>query len=470
VHVSPPHSPPNENTSVANTYTGRPQETKWNNLFFTFLWAIQFIGVSIVGLYALSKDASDFETSDITQTTHSGGTYGTILVNLAVAGLLSIFWLIITRSHPKAMIWLGLLFGIAVSIASLIAAIAVGSVAGIIFGAIFLVINVIFVISVRSRIPFSAAILTVAIESTRVYPSVYVWVVFGIILQIAFSFLFFVTAGPIIYSLNNKMNVSNNVIYFVYFLLALSYYWTAEVIVNLIHVTVAGIAGSWYFLYPQGAPSNVSTSSFRRASTYSFGSICMGSLIVAAIRTIRLVLSYLRGMAARENNLIVVCIVCCIQCIFAMIESIVRYINQYAYVYIAIYGLDYIEAAKRTFSLLQTRGFDAIINDTLIDSALTVISIMTALLTGLISALVAGLIFKLEWPLWAALGFIIGLAISLVVTSAIDSTVVTLFVCLAEDPQILATTKPSEYALINDAFHNRYNLDVTQNYHPPSRD
>jgi hypothetical protein len=389
-------------------------------------------------------------------------------VDLVVAGFLGLFWLTITRSHPKTMIWLGLVFGIVVSVGALVASIAVGSVTGVIFGAIFLVLNILFVVSVRSRIPFSAAILTVAIESTRVYPSVYFWVIFGIILQIAYSFLFFVTAGPIMYSLNNKMDVSNNLIYFIYFLLALSFYWTAEVIVNLIHVTVAGIAGSWYFLYPQRAPSNVSTGAFRRSITYSFGSICFGSLIVAAIRTIRLVLSYVRNMAARENNIIVVCIICCVQCLFAMIESIVAYINQYAYVYVGIYGMSYIEAAKSTFSLLKTRGFDAIINDTLIDSALSIITIMTAVLTGVISALVGGLIFDMDWPLWAGLGFIIGLAISLVVTSAIDSTVVTLFVCLAEDPQTLAATKPSEYALINDAFHNRYHMDVTQNYIPPA--
>jgi hypothetical protein len=67
--------------------------------------------------------------------------------------------------------------------------------------------------------------------------------------------------------------------------------------------------------------------SFNRATTYSFGSICFGSLLVAVIRSLRALEHYARG---NDDMSFVVCI---IQCILACIESIIEAFNSYAYVY-----------------------------------------------------------------------------------------------------------------------------------------
>jgi hypothetical protein len=61
-------------------------------------------------------------------------------------------------------------------------------------------------------------------------------------------------------------------------LLVLSYHWTTQVLKNVLHVTVSGVVGTWWFA-PQDALSVFSPAiqdSFGRATTYSFGSICMG--------------------------------------------------------------------------------------------------------------------------------------------------------------------------------------------------
>lgn len=71
-------------------------------------------------------------------------------------------------------------------------------------------------------------------------------------------------------------------------LLVLSYHWTSQVIKNVLHVTVSGVVGTWWFA-PQDCLSVWSPAimdSFSRATTYSFGSICMGSLLVAVIQTL----------------------------------------------------------------------------------------------------------------------------------------------------------------------------------------
>jgi len=48
-------------------------------------------------------------------------------------------------------------------------------------------------------------------------------------------------------------------------------------------------------------------------------------------------------------------------------------VNSYAYSEIAIYGKDYFIAASDTYSLFQPRGFDNVINDSLLEGVMLVI-------------------------------------------------------------------------------------------------
>ena len=65
------------------------------------------------------------------------------------------------------------------------------------------------------------------------------------------------------------------------------YAGTEEVFVNVAFTTCCGVAAMWYFV-PQNT-SGVVKGALRRASTYSFGSICFGSLIVSILKTLRFV-------------------------------------------------------------------------------------------------------------------------------------------------------------------------------------
>lgn len=99
-----------------------------------------------------------------------------------------------------------------------------------------------------------------------------------------------------------------NVAYFLIFFLLLALYWVCQVIKNSVHVTVSGTCATWFFMNP--IPSNPTLGSFRRffffsilekvtkvcliyylffcrAMTTSFGSICLGSLLVALLQTLR---------------------------------------------------------------------------------------------------------------------------------------------------------------------------------------
>merc|ERR1711916_133773 len=105
---------------------------------------------------------------------------------------------------------------------------------------------------------------------------------------------------------------------------------------------------------PPPTQTNPTLSAFKRASTYSFGSIAFGSLIIALIQTVKFVLNSARR--AHRNEFFIACVDCLLGCI----ENLVRYFNTYAFTQVAVYGKDYITAAKDTWSLFLSHGFDII--------------------------------------------------------------------------------------------------------------
>merc|ERR1719203_670824 len=154
------------------------------------------------------------------------------------------------------------------------------------------------------------------------------------------------------------------------FFFLLSFYWVHQVLSNTMHVTTAGTVGTWWFS-PNEANSCCSsaiTGSFFRATTYSFGSICFGSLLVAIVQALR----QLNSMTQDQEDCNI--LHCIIDCILACIESILEYLNKWAYVYVGLYGYSYLEAGRIVMTLFQHRGLTAIITDDLVDNCLMLVS------------------------------------------------------------------------------------------------
>jgi len=234
-----------------------------------------------------------------------------------------------------------------------------------------------------------------------------------------------------------------------YFLLLVSFYWTSQVIKNIVHVTTAGTFASWYFLYPQNMPSNPTVGALKRATWTSFGSICLGSLIIAVVKALREIAE--NGRRSRNGF-----VRCCIICVLNCLENLITYFNVYAFTHVAIYGSTYCQAAQQTWDLIKGRGFDMLINDNLIGGVLFLGCLIVGFVTAGVAVLIGHLAWKLEyWYLFAFLGLFVGLAISICTLEVVESSVAACFVCFAEDPAALQRTKPDEYNRLNAAFHNR---------------
>jgi len=232
--------------------------------------------------------------------------------------------------------------------------------------------------------------------------------------------------------------------------LIFAFYWTTQVIKNTLHVTVSGVFATVYFMKgsPYGMPENPTVDSFKRASTTSFGSICLGSLLVAILQTIR---ALLRGV--RTNNGALGLLVCFIDCILSCIEALLKYFNHYAFAQVAIYGKTFCQAAKATWELIFSHGFEAIVNDNLIDTVLWMGCLLGGIVTAVGGGLTAFVIVKDFWVLCAVVSFFIGYMMLAIISEVIMSGTATYFVCFAQDPAILRRNNEHLYHKLRETYN-----------------
>lgn len=230
--------------------------------------------------------------------------------------------------------------------------------------------------------------------------------------------------------------------------MVLSFYWTHQVITNCMHCTTAGTVGSWWFS-GFGDPSMCSrdvTDSAARTVTYSFGSVCFGSLIVA-------ILQLLEAMArnARQNRDAQL-LALILECLLSFLRAWVEYFNSWAFVYVALYGYDYKTAGKNVFALFKNRGWSSFVADRLVFRVLYSTQLAVGICCGGVAALVdivAGPLFPDDDTTDAAdsgdpnaashllvffAGALVGLLTSSVSLFVIESAVRSVIVCFAESP------------------------------------
>ncbi|KAJ3082884.1 putative choline transporter, neither null mutation nor overexpression affects choline transport [Quaeritorhiza haematococci] len=310
----------------------------------------------------------------------------------------------------------------------------------------------------RSRFPFAKIMLKTVTSITGKFPATIFAGIIGVILETAFSALTIITVIGIVLKYNGT--TQSGALYALLVFVAFAFYWTTQVIKNTVHVTVAGLFATYYFMgtaAPDGtvtlSVSNPTAGAAKRALTTSFGSICFGSLVIALIQTLRAILRSAAQNAAEDGNFVGAFCAVCVECCLSYIDALLQYFNLYAFTEVAIYGKDYCSAAKATWELVKSKGIDAIINDSLIGNVLG----LGGLFIGLVCAALGYGYSVLSttipdepsyFVIIALVSFFIGLSEFAILAAVIESGVATTFVCLAEDPEALRRTKPQLFEKI----------------------
>ncbi|KAJ1769718.1 putative choline transporter, neither null mutation nor overexpression affects choline transport [Coemansia sp. RSA 1813] len=464
----------NAEYKAAKQYNPTP---KFRDLWAAILFLVHFaLFVVMAALFVRSLPSSAFQHSGQLRYTKSFYSWPTMIMWLCVLLVSIVFSLVylgLMQMFAGQMLVISFWFAVVSMIGTGIYYLA----AKIWFaGGIMLIFGIFYALmwfSWRHRIPFSKVVLEAVCRITRRFPSTIVVSVAFLIIQAVFSaFWSLALAGSFKYmekyqscSTHTDRNgrqyqsCSNALQILSWVYMVLSYYWTSSVILNVLHTTICGTFGTYFFFEgnPNGYPTkHVTLSSLKRAMTNSFGSICFGSLVVAIIQTIRALAHSMR--AQQQDNCALQMILCCVDCILGCIQGIVEFFNKYAYVEVALYGKPFIQAAKDTWSIIEDRGVNMIINDCLIGNVLQ----MGAFLCAAVVALVAWLYITITKPEYNVNGsytapiiiaaFVIAMSMFMVLLKCIDSGTATTFVCLAEDPEAMAYNNPELFAQVQQTY------------------
>lgn len=174
--------------------------------------------------------------------------------------------------------------------------------------------------------------------------------------------------------------------------------------------------------------------------------MALGSFTVSFIQASR---ALVRHMARYKNAN--QCIACLVDIFLGILDRWIEYFNRYAFAHVAIYGEGFIQSAKQTWSLLESKGIDAWINDDLVGFA-----ILCGSTVGGVACVAAGTVMVTSnegilvtdpqrAAAFAFMGFFIGFYLCWTVLSTVTSCVVALFVCYAEDPNSMEVNHQSHY-------------------------
>ncbi|XP_059839679.1 choline transporter-like protein 5 isoform X3 [Hypanus sabinus] len=131
--------------------------------------------------------------------------------------------------------------------------------------------------------------------------------------------------------------------------------WLVNFAIALGQCTLAGAFASYYWAFrkPADIPSFPLLASFGRALRYHTGSLAFGSLILALVQFIRVILEYLDSKLKGAQNKVARFLLCCLKCCFWCLEKFIKFLNRNAYIMIAIYGKNFCTSAKEAFFLLM---------------------------------------------------------------------------------------------------------------------
>jgi Plasma-membrane choline transporter len=245
---------------------------------------------------------------------------------------------------------------------------------------------------------------------------------------------------------------------------------------NTIQVTVAGVMATWCFdkSHADNCCSWAIIGSLVRSLTFSFGSICLASLVQGFVFLFRSIVDSAKQQRQQQEyqmdgGAAACCCgglcLCIFQCLAKILEPIVECLNQLALVYCGIYGYGYLESGRRVMELMRARGWTVVLNDQLSIFVLQLMTLVVAIITGFAGVLVERFVSlyygqyndgsEQELPssyifgplpqpaLWSfGLAFFIGLWVGSIMASVLRGAVNTMIVCWADAPSAFEMEHP----------------------------
>ena len=456
---------------------GEVQPPAYRDVKFAFVFYLQFVGVVITAIVYGPAAFQDIETENDGSAQqqqnddlvfHTWSLFTILFVSCLAVILSTAALLTVMMRNTHAVVQISFASAPALLLVTSFLLLVIDTAAGLALlqlAVFYGLISAVVYFCYQRYIPFAASTLQAALEAIRLNKGLYVVSFIGLVSSFATSMVYLFTLTGIYIDADKKgevlcknlypddetfqddyqsMCLKDPPNYAGLVILLLLFFWTQQVLQNVVHCTTAGTVGAWWFSYV-GDPSWCSpnmTDALYRSLTYSFGSICFGSLLVAILQTLE---RMARSARRRRDGALLACI---LECILHYMRHLLEYFNSWAFCYVGLYGYDYLSAGKNVIQLFKTRGWSTFASDRLIFRVLYASQLTIALVSGSAAALVDAAMrnksmftdennadVSLNSHIFAFfVGFITGLVLSGSSLFVVESAARTIIVCFAESP------------------------------------
>jgi len=134
--------------------------------------------------------------------------------------------------------------------------------------------------------------------------------------------------------------------------------WTQNFTISSGYYVTVGAVATWYWKMDKKDVSAPITKAYKRYIMYNLGTVCFGSLIIAIVQMIRIIMNYyINQMKKLESNpamkQFIAVMQCVINCCMWCIEKVIGYLNKNAYIMSATHGHGFCTGAFKGFMLLM---------------------------------------------------------------------------------------------------------------------
>ncbi|KAJ2946563.1 hypothetical protein O0L34_g12617 [Tuta absoluta] len=148
----------------------------------------------------------------------------------------------------------------------------------------------------------------------------------------------------------------------------LGFFWAMFFVSGVADMMLASTFATWYWTFKKkDVPFFALTGGIFRVLIYHLGTVAFGSLIIAIVRVIRVILEYIDHKLKKFDNPLTRCILCCCKCCFWCLENFIKFINKNAYIMCAVHGKGFCASARDAFSLLMRNIVRVVVLDKVMD-------------------------------------------------------------------------------------------------------
>jgi hypothetical protein len=375
-----------------------------------------------------------------------------IIICNAVIGLI---WMAVIIINTSKIIYISMGFSLINIIILIFVNLIIQNFFGAIVVSIYFAIKVLWYIVTRHKIRFSSSLLRTTMTSLyrQFGPFILAFILF-VLSSIWFLLIFsaFITF--------NKPSVVNYVISYAVSgaFLVLCFFWTFEVGKNVMAVAISGVTATWYYftstnpeyVIRENHPSvHFPTIYSTGRAILSFGTICFGSLITAALRAF----NYLYRKGKNTDSVILKTIILSsVSCL----EYILQVYNSNSFVMVAVYGTSYCKASLDTWKIVKKNSIQMIVNSDIIDSVMRTGKSVSSFIVGSFGFILSYFVYDLPFFLSTVLGifgFIYSYIMLSMVAIVVEISASAFFVCFADHPEVMAAYHPKLYKKFVKSMH-----------------